>query len=126
MLTIAVTAESADEPRVAVSPDTVKKLTALGATVRVESGAGDRSRFSDEAYKAQGAQIAASPGEALSGADILIKVRRPSPEEVAQMKPGALVIANLAPHDDRPGLDALAAGAASLFSMEFMPRITRA
>ena len=52
MLTIAVTAESADEPRVAVSPDTVKKLTALGATVRIEKGAGARSRFTDDMYKA--------------------------------------------------------------------------
>ncbi len=126
MLTIAVTAESADEPRVAVSPDTVKKLTALGATVRIESGAGSRSRFTDEMYKEQGAEIAASGSAALSGADIFLKVRRPSAEEVAQLKPGALVVANLAPHDDRPGLDALAAKNASLFSMEFMPRITRA
>ena len=109
MLTIAVTAESADEPRVAVSPDTVKKLTALGATVRIESGAGSRSRFTDEMYKEQGAEIAASGSAALSGADIFLKVRRPSAEEVAQLKPGALVVANLAPHDDRPGLDALAA-----------------
>jgi NAD(P) transhydrogenase subunit alpha len=126
MLTIAVTAENAEEPRVAVSPDTVKKLTALGATVRIESGAGARSRFTDEMYKAQGAEIAASANAALSGADILLKVRRPSPEEVAQLKSGALVAANLAPHDDRPGLDALAAKNAALFSMEFMPRITRA
>lgn len=126
MLTIAVTAESADEPRVAVSPDTVKKLTALGATVRIESGAGSRSRFTDEMYKEQGAEIAASGSAALSGADIFLKVRRPSAEEVAQLKPGALVVANLAPHDDRPGLDALAAKNVSLFSMEFMPRITRA
>lgn len=126
MLTIAVTAESADEPRVAVSPDTVKKLTALGATVRVESGAGDRSRFTDEMLKAQGAEIVSSAAAALSGADILLKVRRPSSEEVAQLKPGALVVANLAPYDDRAGLEALAGKNASLFSMEFMPRITRA
>ncbi len=126
MLTIAVTAESADEPRVAVSPDTVKKLTALGATVRVENGAGARSRFTDEMYKAQGAEIASSAGAALSGADLLVKVRRPAPDEVAQLKPGALVIANLAPHDDKVGLEALAAKNASLFAMEFMPRITRA
>ncbi|MCC7251921.1 MAG: NAD(P)(+) transhydrogenase (Re/Si-specific) subunit alpha, partial [Hyphomicrobium sp.] len=51
MVTIAVTHESPDEPRVAVSPETVKKLAALGAKVRVEAGAGGRSRFSDEALK---------------------------------------------------------------------------
>jgi NAD(P) transhydrogenase subunit alpha len=126
MLTIAVTAESADEPRVAVSPDTVKKLAALGATVRIESGAGARSRFTDELYKAQGAEIVPNAGAALSGADMLLAVRRPSPETVAQIKPGGMVIANLAPHDDRPGLEALAATNAQLYSMEFMPRITRA
>jgi NAD(P) transhydrogenase subunit alpha len=126
MLTIAVTAESADEPRVAVSPDTVKKLAALGATVRIESGAGARSRFTDELYEAQGAEIVPNAGAALSGADMLLAVRRPSPETVAQIKPGGMVIANLAPHDDRPGLEALAATNAQLYSMEFMPRITRA
>ncbi|MCB1526785.1 MAG: Re/Si-specific NAD(P)(+) transhydrogenase subunit alpha [Hyphomicrobiaceae bacterium] len=126
MLTIAVTAENADEPRVAVSPETVKKYTALGATVKVESGAGTRSLFTDDMYKAQGAEIVGSANEALNGADILIKVRRPSSEEVSQLKDGALVIANLQPFDDRPGLEALAGNKATLFSMEFMPRITRA
>ncbi len=126
MFTIAATAESADEPRVAVSPDTVKKLAALGATVRIQKGAGTRSRFTDEMYKAQGAEIVESAAAALSGADVLLAVRRPSAETVAQLKPGAIVIANLAPHDDRPGLEALAAKNAQLFSMEFMPRITRA
>ena len=58
MVTIAVTAEGADEPRVAISPETVKKLTALGCKVRIEAGAGARSRFSDEVLKAQGAEIA--------------------------------------------------------------------
>ncbi|MCK9911883.1 NAD(P)(+) transhydrogenase (Re/Si-specific) subunit alpha, partial [Microbacteriaceae bacterium K1510] len=54
MVTIAVTAEPADEPRVAVSPETVKKLVGLGAKVKVEAGAGARSRFSDETLRAQG------------------------------------------------------------------------
>ena len=78
MVTIAVTAERDDEPRVAISPETVKKLGALGATVRVQAGAGKGSRFSDDLLKAQGAVIAASAAEALAGADILLKVRRPS------------------------------------------------
>ncbi len=125
MVTIAVTRESAEEPRVAVSPETVKKLSAAGATVRVESGAGLRSRFSDEALKAAGAEIV-SHEAALSGADILLAVRRPSPDDVKALKPGALVIAGLNPYDDRAGLDALAATGASVFAMEFMPRTTRA
>jgi NAD(P) transhydrogenase subunit alpha len=126
MATIAVTAERDGEPRVAVSPETVRKLTALGCSVRVEAGAGARSRFADDALAAQGARIAASAAEALSGADVLFKVRRPTTGEVAALKPGAIVAAMLAPFDDRAGLDALAATGASLMAMEFMPRISRA
>ncbi len=126
MVTIAVTAEGPDESRVAISPDTVKKLTALGCKVRVEAGAGARSRFSDEVLKAQGAEIAPSAADALRDTDVLLKVRRPSVEEVKGLKPGAVVAAILDPYGERAGLDALAATNIVLFSMEFMPRITRA
>jgi len=126
MVTIAVTAEEEGEPRVAVSPETVKKLTALGASVRVQQGAGSRSRFSDAALKAAGAIVSPDAAATLSGADILIKVRRPSLGEVEALKRGAIVAAMLAPFDDRPGLEALAGAGAALLSMEFMPRITRA
>jgi NAD(P) transhydrogenase subunit alpha len=126
MVTIAVTAERDGEPRVAVSPETVKKLAGMGCTVRVEKGAGAHSRFADEALQAAGATIAGSPGEALAGADILLKVRRPNADEVKSLKPGAIVAAMLSPFDDRGGLDALAATGASLMAMEFMPRISRA
>jgi NAD(P) transhydrogenase subunit alpha len=126
MVTLAVTAEAADEPRVAVSPDTVKKLTGLGCNVKIESGAGLRSRFSDDLYRAQGAHIAASRDEALRDADILLKVRRPSADEVKSLKSGAIVTAMLDPYTERAGLDALAGTGATLFSMEFMPRISRA
>jgi NAD(P) transhydrogenase subunit alpha len=126
MVTIAVTAEGAGETRVAASPETVKKLVAAGCTVKIEAGAGLKSRFADSLYQAAGATIAASAAEAAQGADILLKVRRPTSSEVAALKPGGLVAAMLSPFDDRPGLDALAASGRSLFSMEFMPRITRA
>jgi proton-translocating NAD(P)+ transhydrogenase subunit alpha len=126
MVTIAITAEGADEPRVAVSPETVKKLIGLGAKVKVETGAGARSRFSDAMLKAQGAEIAATAAEARRDADVLLKVRRPGPDEIKDLKPGAIVVAMLDPYGDRAGLEALAAGNAALFSMEFMPRITRA
>ena len=125
MVTIAVSGEAADEPRVAVSPETVKKFAALGAKVRVEAGAGKRSRFSDEAYQAAGADVV-SHAEALSGADVLLKVRRPSADEIKALKPGAIVAAMIDPYGDRAALDALAATGASIFSMEFMPRTTRA
>ncbi|MGZ5914890.1 MAG: Re/Si-specific NAD(P)(+) transhydrogenase subunit alpha [Hyphomicrobium sp.] len=126
MVTIAVTAEGTDEPRVAISPETAKKLVGLGAHVKVQSGAGLRSRFSDDVLRAQGAEIVPTAADALRDADILLKVRRPSPDEVKALKPGALVIAMLDPYGDRAGLEALAASNASLFTMEFMPRITRA
>jgi H+-translocating NAD(P) transhydrogenase subunit alpha len=125
MITIAVTREAADEPRVAVSPETVKKLSALGALVRVEAGAGGRSRFSDDAYKAAGAEVVAH-NEALSGADILLRVRRPSNDEIKALKPGAIVAAMIDPYGDRAALDDMAATGASVFSMELMPRTTRA
>ncbi len=125
MVTIAVTREAADEPRVAVSPDTVKKLLALGAKVRVETGAGSGSRFSDDALKAAGAEVV-SRADALNGADILLKVRRPSNDEIKALKPGAIVAAMIDPYGDRAALDAMAATGASIFSMELMPRTTRA
>jgi H+-translocating NAD(P) transhydrogenase subunit alpha len=126
MVTIAVTAESEGEPRVAVSPDTVKKLVALGCVVRVQAGAGLRSRFADATLKAAGAEIMPTAAATLASADVLFKVRRPSMDEAKALKPGALAMSILAPFDDRPGLDALATTGAHLFSMEFMPRITRA
>ena len=126
MVTIAVTPEEAGETRVALSPETAKKLVALGATVKISTGAGSRSRFSDAAYQAAGAAVTASPSEAIAGADILLKVRRPGTDEVKALKPGGLAVAMLNPFDDRAGLDALATSGASLFSMEFMPRISRA
>ena len=126
MVTIAVTSERDGEPRVAVSPETVKKLTALGFIVRIEKGAGSASRFSDELLAAQGATISATASDALGGADVLLKVRRPSVDELKALKPGAVVAAMLSPYDDRPSLEALAGTGAALLAMEFMPRISRA
>ena len=108
MVMIAVTAEDAAETRVAASPETVKKLVALGCTVRIQAGAGLKSRFADDAYKAAGATIAATAGEAVSGADMLLHVRRPSLDEIKALKPGGMVIAILDPYSDRAGLEAIA------------------
>ncbi|MFZ4807319.1 MAG: Re/Si-specific NAD(P)(+) transhydrogenase subunit alpha [Hyphomicrobiaceae bacterium] len=125
MIKIAVTAEGASEPRVALSPETAKKLVQLGCEVRVQSGAGLRSRFADSLYAAQGAVIAPTAAEAVAGADVLLKVRRPAVEEIGGLKPDGLVIAILDPYD-RAGMEPLAATGRTLFAMEFMPRITRA
>jgi len=125
MIKIAVTAEGASEPRVALSPETAKKLVQLGCEVRVQSGAGLRSRFADALYAAQGAVIAPTAADAVAGADVLLKVRRPAVEEIGGLKPDGLVIAILDPYD-RAGMEPLAATGRTLFAMEFMPRITRA
>jgi H+-translocating NAD(P) transhydrogenase subunit alpha len=126
MVTIAVTAETADETRVALSPDTAKRFVSLGCTVKVQAGAGLRSRFADAQYAAAGAEVSPTLAATLTGADILLKVRRPPVDEVKGLKPDALVMSVLSPFDDKAGLDALAATGANLFAMEFMPRISRA
>jgi len=114
------------EARVAVSPETVKKLTALGASVTVEAGAGTAAAMLDEAFKAAGAEIAADIGPALAAADVVLKVQRPSADEIAKMRPGAVLCCLMAPHADRATADAAAAKGLTVFAMEFVPRITRA
>jgi proton-translocating NAD(P)+ transhydrogenase subunit alpha len=127
MLVLAVTKERrAGETRVAVTPDAMKKLTAMGLQVVVETGAGVAAAAPDEAYEAAGARIAASMAEALGGADLVFTVRGLTNEEVAALKPGAVVIGLLNPYQDRALVDALAAKGATAFAMEFVPRITRA
>ncbi len=126
MVKIAVTAEGSDEPRVAISPETVKKYTGLGCKVAVEQGAGQRSRFSDDELTKQGAEIAASAADAVKDADVLLSVARPSTDLLSALKPGAIAIAMMDPFGERTELDAAAATGATTFTMEFMPRITRA
>ena len=124
---IATTREDpAVETRVAVTPETVKRLAGLGASVRVEAGAGLASGYTDADYQAAGATIAASASEALSGADIVLKVRRPSAAELAHIQKSALVIAIMDPYGHADALNAMAAAGVSSFAMELMPRITRA
>jgi len=124
---VAVTQERhAGETRVAATPETVKKLIATGCEVVVESGAGLKAAYPDEQYQAAGAAIAQTAAEALNGADVLFKVRAPSPEELEALKPGAIVVAALNPYQDKATLAALAQAKASAFAMEFIPRITRA
>ena len=127
MARIAVTRERRDgETRVAATPETVKKLTALGFSISVETGAGSSASLPDADYAAAGAEVAPSAEAALKSADVLLKVRGPSPEEIKALKPGALVVGLLNPHQERPVLDALAKKGATAFAMEFVPRITRA
>ncbi len=121
---IAIGAESdSSEPRVAATPETVKKLVGLGAQVAVEPGAGVKSGILDADYTAAGASVAKG---AVSGADVVLTVRRPNPAELAGVNPGALVISIMDPYGNEPALKALADAKVTAFAMELMPRITRA
>lgn len=127
MAVIAVTRERrAGETRVAAVPETVKKLIAAGFAVTVEAGAGLAASYPDTDYAAAGATLAPDAKATLAGADILFKVRAPEAEEIAALKPGAIVAATLNPYVDRAALDGLAKAGATAFAMEFVPRITRA
>jgi NAD/NADP transhydrogenase alpha subunit len=89
MIAIGVPAEGADEPRIGLTPETVKKLFKAGAEITIRSGAGERSHFPDQDYVAAGAKIAKSDAEAVSNADIVLTVRRPDLAITKTMKKGA-------------------------------------
>ncbi len=112
----------AAEPRVAATPETVKKMKALGAEVAVEPGAGVKSGILDQDYAAAGAAIA----DAGKDADVVLRVRRPSDAEIAGYKAGALVIAIMDPFGNDAALAAMAKAGLTTFAMELLPRITRA
>ena len=127
MAVIAVTRERrAGERRVAAVPETVKKLIAQGFAVQVEAGAGTEASFPDADYAQAGATVAKDLKSALAGADILFKVRGPEADEIAALPAKATVVGLLNPHQDRAGLDALAARGVTAYAIEFVPRITRA
>lgn len=126
MVTIAVPVEGVGEPRAAISPETVKKYVALGCDVRIQAGTGVSSNILDADYEEMGAKISASISETLSGADIVLKVGRPTAEEIELIDEGTVVAAILNPHDEVAGIEAIAAKKIKAFAMEFMPRITRA
>nr|WP_297351190.1 Re/Si-specific NAD(P)(+) transhydrogenase subunit alpha [uncultured Caldimonas sp.] len=113
----------AGETRVAVTPETAKKLKAQGHTVRVQSGAGVAASATDEAYAAVGAEITDRAGA--FGCELVLKVRSPQPDEIALMKPGTAVVGMLNPFDAE-GLQRLAAAGLTSFALEAAPRTTRA
>jgi H+-translocating NAD(P) transhydrogenase subunit alpha len=117
---------SQGEPRVAASPETVKKYLALGASIIVQSNAGLAAGVSDADFKTAGASIAKTAADALKDADILLKVRRPVDAEIKALKKGAVTIAIMDPYGNEAALKSMAGAGISAFAMEFMPRITRA
>ena len=114
---------AAGETRVAVTPETVKKLKAQGHALRVQSGAGVAASATDEAYVAAGAEIVDRAGAL--GADLVLKVRAPLADELSLMKPGAVLVGMLNPFD-RDGLQRLAGAKLTAFALEAAPRTTRA
>jgi NAD(P) transhydrogenase subunit alpha len=125
MMLIGVVAETEPhETRVAASAETVKKFIGLGAEVAIERGAGQGAGIPDADYAAAGARLVLA-AEAF-GADIVLKVRRPSGAELAQIKRGALVVATMDPYGHQDAIEAMAGAGVAAFAMELMPRITRA
>ena len=115
-----------NEPRVAASPDVVKKLIGLGFQVVVEKGAGAGASFTDRAFENAGAAIAANEEAALKTADMVFKVQAPLPEEIALMKKGAMLVASLGALTSPKDVEAYAKAGIAAFAMELMPRISRA
>lgn len=124
---IAVPKETqADERRVALAPESCKKLIGKGLQVAVESGAGARAHFADEAYQAVGVTIETDSGALLAGADFVLGVNAPTVEQVRQMREGALLLATLLPTRNTDVVRALVERKISAFSTDCFPRTTRA
>ena len=119
------------ESRVAVSPDSIKKLIQLGFDVSVETGAGENASFSDDSFYSAGAAIAENAEAVLGDADLVLKVRAPmsaanGEDEISKIKPAAMVIAHMSALSEPDGVRAMAAAGLTGFAMELLPRITRA
>jgi len=111
------------ETRVAATPETVKKMKALGADVAVEPGAGANAGIPDAEFTTAGAAVASG---AVKDADVVLKVRRPAPSELSGYKRGALVIAMMDPYGQDAAVRDMANAGIAAFAMELLPRITRA
>jgi len=124
---IAIPKERRDnEPRVAASPDVVKKLIGLGFQVVVERGAGAGASFTDKAFEDVGASIAATADAAYKAADVVFKIQAPLDGEIAAMKKGTILIASLGALTSPKDVEACAKAGLAAFAMELMPRISRA
>jgi len=126
-MNIAVLNETgSNEARVALMPDSAQKLVALKASVFVESGAGLGAARTDDDYTAAGASVVADRNALLANADVLVVVSRPSEEDFKKMKQGAVVLGFLRPLDEPAKLTPALENGLTTFSMELVPRITRA
>ena len=125
----------AGELRVAITPETVQKFVGMGLSVVIETKAGLTAAITDKSYQEAGANIVKTPDEALKNADIVLKVRKPlsskgsgtnTEDEVKIMKAGAVLICLMEPYSSQELIKTLADRNIITFSMELIPRITRA
>ena len=114
------------ERRVALVPDNVKRLLGKGHTVIVEAGAGEQAGSADAAYRAAGAEMADDFASLLDRAEVVVKVRVPSPSEAAALREGQAIVGLLQPMVNLERIEALRAGGITSFSLDALPRITRA
>src|SRR4030067_2272932 len=117
---------AAGEKRVATVPEVVEKLIRLGFKVVVESGAGDAANFSDDVYRAAGAEIVEGAARLWSASDIVFKVRGPSAEEIGLMREGSTLVSFIWPAQKPELLKQLAARKVTVLAMDSVPRISRA
>src|SRR4030067_1951615 len=117
---------AAGEKRVATVPEVVEKLIRLGFKVVVESGAGDAANFSDDVYRAAGAEIVEGAAILWSASDIIFKVRGPTAEEVGLMREGSTLVSFIWPAQNPDLLKQLAVKKVTVLAMDSVPRISRA
>ena len=113
---------AAGERRVATVPDVVEKLIKLGFSVAVESGAGDAANFSDDTYRAAGAQVLPTAADVFAQADIIFKARVPIPEEAAQLREGCTLIGFIWPAQNPALMEQLAARKVTVLAIDALPR----
>jgi NAD(P) transhydrogenase subunit alpha len=114
------------ERRVALVPESCKKLVQAGFSVTIERGAGESAFYPDSAYQEAGATIAGDSSKLWSGADFLLKVNPPSREQIRQLRPGTLLLASIMPLRNLDAVQALAEQRITSFATDAIPRISRA
>ena len=114
------------DPRAALIPETAKSLCKLGADLHIESRCGEAIGFTDEDYATAGAKIIIDRGELLSNADIIMRLHKPSTDEIAKLKKGSTHISFFDPFNDHKLVDSFVGAGIISISMEMMPRIARA
>ncbi|MDQ6652256.1 MAG: NAD(P)(+) transhydrogenase (Re/Si-specific) subunit alpha, partial [Acidobacteriota bacterium] len=118
--------KQAGETRVALMPESVRKLVALEAEVIIESTAGSDAGVSDEDYLNAGASVTQERTALLESTDILVCVNRPSPDDLLRLPKGAAIVGFLKPLDEPHSFDYAITQGLSMFAMELIPRTTRA